>query len=292
LLSMPFLRAPIVRGRLDSVDVTALSLLDKEGAFDVLSSERSYVLLITEGQAAGAWFVLDSAAKTNETIHIFDDGLAGSLIDLSGTEAFSIHELFTLKQVFPDVGGVCPSGVSASTSTKVQFYDGESTQDFWLSNGSVTDHVGWTYLSEGKLVYGGDTAILPGTSFLIECPERLEPIDLRVQGIALNTPINIPVYPGLNFLAVNFTSTLTVRGVHGFDLDEIGLLESGFSQSLDDQFYTYNSRDGSFVSVYWDSNTKALLDSVTNEAVSTGVAPGGGFVLYNSGASYLWSYGQ
>jgi len=299
LISLPFLRTAVSLGRLDGVDANAESLTDIQGAFNKLREDRSYILRITDGPQVGVWFILDATSVGADFVRVLDDGLAGYLIDLSGGEAFSVHELFTLKELFPENSVLLPASSIDANSMQVHFYDGNGFREFWLSNGGITDHVGWTYTDEGQLKYAGDTAILPGTSFLVFYPNPSVAVDVRLQGVVLNEPLNIPIYPGYNFVSVHYSHRFSEDGG---DLDprlnHMGLEESGFrstkSKAVGDLVISFDPFNGKLGTHYYlDSKTdvfRPVEDSVDPTSIGLLAKPGNGFVIFNDGDSYLWNY--
>lgn len=289
LVSVPFLKEAISRGRLNGVNVSNANFSDIEGAFNQVDDAATYILRVTGGSAAGSWFFLGASSDNGTNVEVIDDGFAGSLSDLAGDETFAVHALYTLSELLPEDGQLLPSGDIDLKAAQVHFYDGREFKKLWLSNGTITSHQGWTSADAGELVYAGDTAILPGTSFLVLDTRPEATVDIRVQGVVLDAPLNIPVYPGYNFVASNYNKHLI--GDAAFDLDNIGLKESGFQAGASaddaDQVLAYDASIGRFGDNYY-------LDESTDEFSSpeNGFKPGDGFVVFNAGEKYLWSPAQ
>lgn len=285
LVSLPFLKSATSRGRLDHVDVASSNLQAALGAFSGFEEQFTYILRVTEGSAAGAWFFLGESSATGDTVEVLNDGFAGKLNQLEGNESFAVHALYTLSEIFPEAGHFLPAGDLDLKSMQVHFYDGREFQKCWLSNGAITEHVGWTRAIDGQLVYGGDTAILPGASFLVYDPRADAAVDVRIQGVVLKSPLKVPLYPGYNFVAAHYHQHLT--GADAFLLGNLGLKESGFRASASlqegDQVFAFDAQTGQF-------GARFYLDETTGEFnASANFQPGGGLVVYNSGEAYLWS---
>jgi len=285
LISVPFLRGATARGRLDGVDVGSSSLQDAEGAFSGIDDQFTYILRVTSGAAEGAWFFLGASTGNGDAVQVVDDGFAGSLSDLEGGESFAVHALYTLNEIFPEDGIFLPAGDIDLKATQVHFYDGREFKKFWLSNGTITQHTGWTSAESGELVYAGETAILPGMSFLVRDTRADATVDIRIQGVVLDFPLNIPVYPGYNFVSSNYNKRLS--GSDAFILDNFGLKESGFQPSASpvggDQVLAYDAVTGRFGESFY-------LNGDTGEFnAPSGFLPGDGFVVFNAGERYLWS---
>jgi hypothetical protein len=285
LISVPFLREPISRGRLDGVDVGSSTFQDAEGAFSGIDDQFTYILRVTGGSAVGAWFLIDASTVDGGAVQVLNDGFAGSLSDLAGDESFAVHALYSLNEIFPEDGLFLPASDLDLKAMQVHFYDGREFKKLWLSNGTITDHIGWTSAEEGALVYAGETAILPGTSFLVLDPRADATVDIRIQGIVLDSPLNIPVYPGYNFVSSNYNKRLA--GDDAFLLGKLGLKESGFKSSASlgagDKVFAYDAQTGQFGESFY-------LDATTGEFnAPSDFQPGDGFIVFNSGEAYLWS---
>ena len=145
------------------------------------------------------------------------------------------------------------------------------------------------------LNYAGNTAILPGTSFLIVSPASIEPIDIRLHGTVVNQQLKIPLYPGYNFVSTVYTLPQNGPEDDLYNLNHIGLQESGFRPSSNgtnaDLVLSFDPTSGKFgQSFYLDVNDNQFhptSQNSNNESVLT-TAPGSGFVILNRGDTYLW----
>jgi hypothetical protein len=285
LIGLPFLKSALSRGRLDHVDPTVLSLHDMQGGFTEVDSWSTYILRVTDGSAVGAWFLLGEPSENGHTIKVLNDGFVANLSDLKGHESFAVHQLYTLSEIFPEQGDFLPASDIDLTAMQLHFFDGRAFKQYWLSNGTITEHVGWTCAENGELVYAGDTAILPGTSFLVLYPQTEEPVNIRMQGKVLDASLNVPIYPGYNFVASSYSKGAI--GSDGFLLANLGLRESGFKPSHllqdGDQVLPFDSATGQLAQGLY-------LDATTDEFnASPNFYPGDGFIIYNAGETYLWS---
>ena len=285
LVSVPFLKGAMARGRLDGVDLDLSVFQDTAGAFSVIDDQFTYILRVTEGSSAGAWFFLGASSAEGRTVEVVEDGFAGRLSELEGNESFSVHALYTLNEIFPEDGTFLPAGAIDLKAMQVHFYDGREFKKFCLSNATITEHVGWTSAEEGGLVYAGETAILPGTSFLVLDPRTDVTVDIRIQGIVFDAPLNVPLYPGYNFVSSHYNKRF--EGDTAFQLGNLGLKESGFraGSSLQDgdQVLAYDTETGQFGEGFY-------LDDTTGEfSAPSEFQPGDGFVVFNSGDTYFWS---
>ena len=285
LVSLPFLKSAMSRGRLDTVDVASSNLQAVQGAFSGFDARFTYILRVTDGSAAGAWFFLGESSATGDTVEVLNDGFAGKLNQLEGNESFAVHALYTLSEIFPEAGHFLPAADLDLKAMQVHFYDGREFQKCWLSNGAITEHIGWTRAVDGQLIYAGDTAILPGASFLVLDPRADASVDIRIQGVVLKSPLKVPLYAGYNFVASNYNQGLT--GPNAFLLGKLGLKESGFrssvSQQEGDKVFSYDAETGQFGARFYLDETTGEFNAAAN------FQPGDGFVVYNSGEAYLWS---
>ena len=301
-VSIPFLKSPIAHGRIDSIDSVVGTITDNEGAFSTLSAGKSYILRITSGDRVGAWFSLAASAVNGNTVAIEDDGIAGFLDLLEGDEAFSINELFTLEELLPTTHPGLTAGPIDLLSTQVHVFDGREFIKVWLSNGTITEEPGWTYAVDGELRHIGEAAVLPGTSFIVVQPTADKDMSIRVHGVVLNEPINIPIGEGFNYVSVAFSTKLIRETGADYSLDALGLASSGFkatgedSSADGDRVFDLDPATGRFTSGYLlDGSTgefvaSAEIGEVTGESFAP--TPGTGFVIYNSGEPYQWTLGN
>ena len=148
LVSVPFLKAAICRGRLQQVDLSASRVGAQAAAFaEIGSSRANHILRITDGGAAGAWFLVGEVNADGSAVEVIEDGFAGSLSDLQGDESFAVHPLYTLRELLPEEGDFLPAGAIDLQAMQVHFYAGDQFQKIWLSDGTLTEHVGWTTAS-------------------------------------------------------------------------------------------------------------------------------------------------
>ena len=282
LVSVPFLKSAISRGRLDGVSTA--NFQDAQGAFAAIDAQDTYILRIAEGSAAGAWFFLGAASANGTSVEVLNDGFAGMLSDLQGNESFSVHALYTLNELFPEDGIFLPAGDIDLKAMQVHFYDGREFKKFWLSNATITEHVGRTTAEGGELVYAGETVILPGTSFLVLDPRAGATVNIRIQGNILDAPLHVPIYPGYNFVSSNYNKRFDGNDV--LMLGHIGLKESGFkpsdTQSAGDRVFAYDAATSRFGQSFY-------LDATTGEFnAPSDFQPSAGFIVFNSGEAYLW----
>jgi hypothetical protein len=268
---------------LDGID--ASNFQDAQGAFAGVDNQFTYILRVADGSAAGAWFFLGAASANGTSVEVLDDGFAGMLSDLQGNESFSVHALYTINELFPEDGIFLPAGDIDFNAMQLHFYDGREFKKFWLSNSTITEHVGWTTAEGGELAYAGETAILPRTSFLVLDPRPSASVNIRIQGNILAAPLNVPMYPGYNFVSSNYNKRFDGNDVRM--LDDMGLKESGFKPSLipgqGDQVFAYNAETSRFgQSFYLDATTGGFN-------APSDFRPGAGFIVFNSGEAYLWS---
>jgi len=283
LVSVPFLKSAISRGRLDGI--VGSNFQDVQGAFAAVDDQFTYILRVAEGSAAGAWFFLGAASANGTSVEVLDDGFAGMLSDLQGNESFSVHALYTISELFPEDGTFLPAGDIDFNAMQLHFYDGREFKEFWLSNATITEHVGWTTAEGGELLYAGETAILPRTSFLVIDPRPGATVNIRIQGNILDAPLTVPMYPGYNFVSSNYNKRSDGNDV--LMLGGMGLKESGFkpsdAQGEGDQVFAYNAATSRFgESFYLDANTGEFN-------APSDFQPGAGFIVFNSGEAYLWS---
>jgi hypothetical protein len=285
LISVPFVKEAISRGRLDGVNINEFTIRDAQGAFLLIDDQSTYILRITEGDCSGSWFLLGNSTVDGVTIDVLNDGVAGALSDLKGNESFAVHALYTLSELFPEEGTFLPAGDIDLEAMQIHFYDGREFKKFWLSNSTITEHVGWTCAENGELVYAGGTVVLPGTSFLVYDPRADATVSIGIQGVVFDTPLHVPVYSGYNFVFSNYNKK--VEGSAANSLDNMGLKESGFQGSGGpladgDKVYTYDQHTGRFGEIFY-------LNQATGEfSAPSNFEPGDGFVVYNTGEPYLW----
>ncbi|WP_169305284.1 hypothetical protein [Coraliomargarita akajimensis] len=293
-VSVPFLKLPVAQGRLDGVDAAAATLTDKEGAFSNLDVSSAYILRITSGPGVGSWFQLNAGLVSADSIAIRDDVMAGSLDMLEGDEAFQVHELFELGELLPETHKGLVAGPIDLLSTQVHVFEAGEFVKVWLSDGSITERPGWTYAAGDELRHIGHASVLPGTSFLIVQPNDEQDMSIRVSGVVLDDPISIPIGPGYNYVSVAYNTGMHRESGADYALEAIGLVESGFgSDGAADQVLHVDPRDGSIAQAYkYDSTTESFQTDgePVLSAVTDSIEPGRGFIIYNSGDSYLWKY--
>ncbi|MGZ0654005.1 hypothetical protein ACWPKO_01255 [Coraliomargarita sp. W4R53] len=305
LVSIPFLRVPLALGRLDGIEVAATSttfpiLLDQQAAFSDLEVELTYILRITDGPEAGAWFIIDAASDDGQQVSIREDGLAGSVASLHGNESFAVHRLFSLSELFPATNSTFPSAPIDLAAMQVHFYDGNRFSKCWLSDGTLTEHVGWTIAEDGLLKDAAELSILPGTSFLVVYPNASEEESIQINGVVPYAGLTVPVYPGYNYVSVNYSQLLEGDLAQPADyLGALGLLQSGFTGGTDaeasDLILALDDDDGTFVEgYYYDIVTNSFKQASSGAVAITlnEVGPGRGFVIFNRGESYLWKFNQ
>ncbi len=305
LVSIPFLRIAEAYGRLDGVSHASggsnlPELLDEEAAFAAVSNEGTYILRITSGPYSGNWFILDASDADGKRVSVREDGLGGSVVSLSGDEAFAIHKLFALKELFPEANSSFPTAPIDLAAMQVHFYDGNRFSKCWLSDGTLTGHVGWTLAEDGHLKAAGDLAILPGTSFLVVFPNAIEAQSIQINGVVPYSGLSVPVYPGYNYVSVKYTQALDggLAQAAGY-LNSLGLKESGFSGGVDaessDLILALNDASGRFVEGYYYDTSAGDFKAASEESVGITldeVGPGRGFVILNRGEPYLWNFNQ
>jgi hypothetical protein len=305
LVSIPFLRLPLALGRLEGVELASDSeslpaLFDTEAAFAELAEASTYILRITSGDASGDWFLLDAVSDAGQRVTVREDGLAGSVDTLIGDESFAIHRLFSLRELFPEsYAGFAPAPIDL-VAMQVHFYDGSRFSKCWLSDGTLTDHVGWTIAEDGKLNDASELAILPGTSFLVVYPNSATKQSIQIRGMVPDAGLTVPVYPGYNYVSVKYTQLLDGSSSQPADyLDALGLIESGFNGGVDadssDLILALNDSDGTFVEgYYYDSMSNGFkaVGEAASEITLNEVGPGRGFVILNRGEAYRWKFNQ
>lgn len=305
LVSIPFLRAPLAYGRLDGVTAAtgtgdSATLLDLEAAFSGMTEEATYILRITEGSSVGDWFILDAASPDGLRATVREDGLAGSVAALVGQESFAIHKLFSLGELFPETLPGFASAAIDLAAMQVHFYDGNRFTKHWLSDGTLTDHVGWTYAEGGVLKDASRLAVLPGTSFLVVYPNAVEEQSIQINGVIPDAGLTVPVYPGYNYVSIKYTNSLDggLSQVSDY-LRVLGLTDSGFaggeSSEESDLILALNEADGTFVDgYYYDTNASDFkpVNAEAPEISLESVGPGRGFVILNKGEPYLWEPGK
>ena len=292
LLSLPFLKPAVARGRIDAVGPETGRLTDREGGFAVVGGGRTHIARITDGASRGDWFLLDPEESTAETAVVADDGLAGESAALEAGAAFAVHELFQLRELFPEDGArIAAAGIDVRAA-QVHFFDGEQFSKFWLSDGSITGHRGWTRADGGELRYAGDTAILPGTSFLFVHPPTEQPLSLRIRGAVPARALTVPVFPGYNFLGVQHSEASAGRPADGFPADGLGLVESGFracdGSEGGDRVFAFDAAAGDLGDGYYYDGGDGVFRTTREDSAGFAVAPGGGFIVFNSGDAYHW----
>lgn len=301
LISVPFLRTAEAYGRLDGMQTSSApggvpKLIDHQGAFAALSAEGSYILRITSGASAGDWFLLEEAAADGRSADVWEDGLVAEAASLQGDETFAIHRLFTLDELFPARSSEFPAAPIDLAAMQVHFYDGEQFNRYWLSDGTLTQHRGWTYAEDGQLKDANRVAILPGTSFLVVFPEASIALDIQINGVIPETGLTVPVYPGYNYVSVKYTRSTSGGLPQIADyLDVIGLKGSGFkggsNDAESDLVLALAEADGRFLpGYYFDeiADNFAPVSTMSELIRLEDVGPGRGFVIYNRGETYLW----
>lgn len=301
LVSVPFLRMSLAYGRLDGIQVASGSesaprLLDAQGAFAKLASGGTYILRITGGASDGAWFIIDEVGGDGLSATVREDGLVGYVGDLSGNESFAIHKLFSLNELFPPALEDFPGSAIDLMAMQVHFYDGKRFARYWLSDGTLTEHVGWTYAENGVLKNGGDLAILPGTSFLVVYPGATSRQEIQINGMVPGGGLTVPMYPGYNYVSLKYTQNLAggLPAISDY-LNILGLKESGFkggtSAEDSDLIYALNNKNGALIDgYYYDESADKFIpvDDQSMEIQLGDVGPGRGFVVFNGGETYLW----
>lgn len=300
LVSIPFLRAPLALGRLDGIQVasgdSSPNFVDAQAAFSHIIDEGSYILRVTDGESAGIWFLLGEVSEDGRQVAVEEDSLVGGVDQLDGDESFAIHKLFTLDELFPHDLPEFPSSVIDLAAMQVHFYDGERFTKHWLSNGTLTEHSGWTYADEGALKDGNDIAILPGTSFLVVYPNPTADISIQINGVILDQSLVVPVYSGYNYVSVKYAEVLSggLPTIADY-LDNLGLIESGFnggaSVSESDLVYAFDEGDGTLIEGFYLDSSAGLFKPASEESEDIALAdvgPGRGFVVFNRGEPYLW----
>jgi len=301
LVSVPFLRMPDAYGRLDGVQISPAPdgeplLIDHEGAFGALAAKGSHILRITSGSSAGDWFLLDKVAEDGRSAAVREDGLVASAAQLVGDEAFAIHRLFTLGELFPVRSPEFPAAPIDLAAMQVHFYDGAQFNRYWLSDGTLTGHRGWTFAEDGQLRDANQVAILPGASFLVVFPDASTELNVQINGVVPETGLTVPVYPGYNYVSVKYTRSTSGGLPHIVDyLKVIGLKASGFkggsSDAESDLVLALMEADGTFLPGYYYDEAEGDFSPVSEESGLIrleDVGPGRGFVIYNSGDTFLW----
>ncbi|WP_269523440.1 hypothetical protein [Coraliomargarita parva] len=297
LISVPYLKVPVVRGRLDGIDLENLSLLDAQSAFAELDPELYYLLLIGSGAENGSWFVVSGSADDAQVVQVLEDGQAGELSKLAGNEIFSVHAFFTLDELFGAVGGVLTAGPSVNEAAFLDFYTGSGFERYWLSDGSRTGVQGWVQSFGDQHIPVGDNAILPGTSFYLSNPDAAERVDIRIQGVVVDGPVRIPVYRGYNFIAPVYAGSLIAEdGAYNLSLAHVGLKTSGFQASTvagnGDRILVVDPDAGTVSdTIYLNASCGSFL-SVAQSGLDCGdlpLEPGGGFILMNVNGYYRWT---
>jgi hypothetical protein len=304
LVSIPFLRVPDAFGRLDGIEASppdgALPCVrDEKAAFSTVSGGGTFIIRVTSGASSGDWFIVDSVSSDGKEARVRDDGLAGNLSSLSEGEAFAVHRLYSLNELFPETREDFPSALVDAAAMQVHFYNGTSFAKCWLSDGTLTDHIGWTIAQDGHLVDAGDLAILPGTSFLVAYPSTPEEATIQVNGVVPYAGLTVPVFPGYNCVSIKYTQALegNLADPAGY-LSTLGLLESGFQGGVDpdssDLILALNEADGTFVDgYYYDTTTSEFEQTGDSDGIALDdVGPGRGFVIYNRGEAYVWQFNQ
>ncbi|MFW6217754.1 MAG: hypothetical protein ACOC4K_02045 [Verrucomicrobiota bacterium] len=294
LVSVPYLRVPSARGRLEGVNLAESRLIDQQGAFADLNPEAVHVVLIGSGPQAGHWFLVRSDSRDASSGVVEHDGLAGELDQLRGDETFSVHRLFVLSELFGDAGGLLQAGANSQSASAVSFYRGSSYEQYWLSDGSVAPE-GWVLSRNGGHEAAGHSAILPGMSFFLSHPNPVEPVEIRVQGIVVDGPVHLPLIRGYNFVAPVQSRTLFGEKGLNLKIGELGLRESGFLGAS-----TYGGGDKLLI---FDNATAGIrdtlyLDSASGEFRSMGFGNsetpqydmdmGSGAILLNTQGAYTW----
>ena len=301
LVSVPTLRVASSQGRLDAVTASpefgGYLLRDVEGAFSVLEdgSNATFIARISSGERAGWWFLLGEVSAGGTEVAIDRDGLGGNAAELLGDEAFFGAPPFSLSELFPEQTGIFPASFVDLFAMQLKFFDGEEFSRIWLSDGTITPHVGWTYSADsGSLGYAGDTAILPGTSFVAVSPNAEGNRSIRVNGMVPSEGLSLQLYPGYNYVGYELFQELGSRVILlRFSMERVwrvagsrrllalaGLTVCLYSsQSRGPFFQELQLVDGSFQ--VWGSG---------GDAVDV-VGPSSGFVIYNSGESFRWDFG-
>jgi len=289
LISVPFLKASVARGRLNGVDAEAGVLTGTAGAFVDLPEKDAYLLRITDGPLTGGWFHVERSPGDPNAVRIVDDGLAGTLAELEGGEAFSVHPLFRLRELLPETSGLLPAAAIDVQAAQVHFFNGKGFEKYWLSNGTITDHRGWTYAENGSLKYAGEISILPGTSFVVVVPEEDEVRKIQVVGVVPDIPLAVPIFPGYNFIASHYSREMAGAS---FRLDELAFPESGFDvggAESSDEIIGFDARAGKLGERYrFDQSATEFVAVNEGDAAEFRASPGSGFIVFNRGGNYLW----
>jgi hypothetical protein len=309
LVSVPFLKPAVARGRLDGLDAAAASVSDVEGAFGTLPAHTECILLVRDGPAAGVWFRIQQPAgnwsDNPSEVSLDPSHASGAFALLSGGEAFSVHPMFRLDEIVPGDGSVLPTGPTDVQAGQVHIHDPASGgfTKYWLSDGSLTDGVpGWTMAEAGQLVTGVPVWLEPGLSFYIWHPAPVLAKSVRIAGEVLDSPLVKDVAPGFNFLGIEFNLTrLDAGGFPSFALRDLGLAESGFRAVEEaesaDFLHWLTGGPQPMVSKLWlkESAGGPVWTDADNPALprdATEFTPGQGIILWSGGVEgFLWRDG-
>ena len=306
LVSLPFIKPAKLKGKLNKVSEELNQLVDHGGGFANLGIGENFFLLIRDGDAAGAWFSIhrqshasNSSANPN-LVEIDPDSSAGALSDLTGIETFSVHEMYTIEELFPPDADILPAHNTDFEAGQVHLYSNQEVSTFWLSNGEQTDgQVGWVDPASDRTEITTSTPLLPGICFGVYHPNPDRSIEISVMGEVPDVILYKPIYPGYNFVAKEYyVNSISVNGQTNFTLDNLQLKQSGFRSSDQknisaDVIFMWNQETGSYSSARWlfDSGSESMWMTTGNPSSpipNQKVFPGEGFVVWNGGDQYIW----
>jgi hypothetical protein len=306
VMSIPFLKSAVGAGRLAGIDGVRVRVSDTGREFEGLQDSVPYLLLVRSGAERGAWFTItpagDSWANAQGIVLVTNDGTAGSLPVMEGNESFSIHPLFTIAELFPEDGSVLPSGRVDVLASQIHLLGNGAYIKYWLSDGSITDTVGWYCAGPSGLRKAGADPIMPGNGFFVAVPQSVEQsVTIRLFGEVLTDAIRIPVQNGHNLLGVLYNlSLLDSAGQPSFELQDMGLERSGFDPgsvaAAGDQLLLFNAAVQRFDHGFWldqqesPGQWRRIADGISSG--NTELNPVEGMVIWNRGAKYWWRQGN
>ena len=310
-LSIPFLKPSLARGRFDGVVVDEggdTLLLDNDGFLD-LSSYEFFSVRITSGpqrgRICGALVEYKTVNEVFRKVLRCYDGGGVDLATLDGSEAFSVHQVFYLSELFPSNGAVVPAGAVELEATRVLLFWNGKFLTYWLSDGTNTGGKrGWaTGGQDGLVRVYDDVGLFPGDGFLIQVPEVTEPIVITVSGEVLLEPMVQPLRKGFNLVGtIHNLSRTNVSGEPSTKLIDSGLAESGFAAGAvdslgGDRVRLYNPATNTFdvtlrlkeIAEDWAWEIEQETPSGANEVA---IEPGAAISVFRESGPMLWEVGK
>jgi len=300
-VSIPLIKKAVVCGRLEGVKEKTGVLIDKEALFDKLNKDKKYFFLVRNGKERGGWFLINSQDSPTQITVKLDKG-SGNIENLNGNELFSIHQLYSLNELFPPDGSVLPANKIDIMAGQIHINSKNIWKKYWLSNGELSEEAGWIDWASSKPIKLKDLFFMPGSSFIIFHPDPDRDIDIHIIGSVMDFVLKKTITPGYNYVSVEYnTSRTDINHSFSTKLKDLRLINSGFASGQDsdssDGLIIWNVQQKEYNKPYWlfNNNGHPQWMTAANEPVDVDnakVIPGTGLIIHNISNPYTWFDGK